>query len=394
MTSASPEQRIRILLVEDDEDDAALVSRMLLMLAPGSKPELRRAKRLTQALELLDAEPFDAVLLDLGLPDASGLQALDAFVQREPRAAIIPLTGSYQQELGLEAVQRGAQDYLVKGHITAALLERSIRYGMERTRILNQQREFLERTLRGSVDALVSVLALADPTSFGRAMRLKRYARDVADGLGIREHWPIEVAAMVSQLGWIQVSPETCQRVYRGEALSADEQDLVNRTPGVALDLLDGIPHLDPVRAILAHLLALRTQRARPEPSDVSAEAARAASILELCLEFDLHESGCGSTKTALLELRDVWTERDHELFRALARSRFESPADREPLPIQAVRPGMILGEDVLTKDGRLLVARGQQVSKTLLSRLRAYAQAGELTGPIQAYSPPEPARV
>jgi len=389
VSSPSTLERVRILLVEDGDDDAELISRMLMAQGDQDKPELQRATRLTQALDLLASRSFGAVLLDLGLPDASGLQALDAILRLKSGVAVILLTGLSERELGLEAVQRGAQDYLVKGHITGALLERSIRYGRERARILNEQREFLERTLRGSVDALVSVLALADPAAFGRATRIKRYAQEMAEAVQMREQWPIEVAAVVSQLGWIQMPPETCQKAFRGEELSAEEQELVNRVPCVALDLLEGIPHLDPVTDVLAHLVALRTQGPAPSKPDSWTEASRGARIVQMCLEYDALECARRSAKQALLELRGQWNERDPALFRTFARLRLESGAnDRSrPLPIQSILPGMILDEDVLTKDGRLLVTRGQEVTKTLLSRLHAYAHAGDLRGPILASS-------
>ena len=77
---------------------------------------------------------FDCVLLDLGLPDAQGLEALRLVLEAAPNLAVLVLTGLADEFRGMEAVASGAQDYLVKGNIDGELLRRAIRYAVERKR--------------------------------------------------------------------------------------------------------------------------------------------------------------------------------------------------------------------------------------------------------------------
>jgi diguanylate cyclase (GGDEF)-like protein/PAS domain S-box-containing protein len=121
----------RVLLVEDNDGDARLVE-LTLRGTLGANIALTRAGSLAEALVRLDEAPRDCVVLDLGLPDASGLDALQAILARVPTMAVVVLTGGADAELGLEAVAAGAQDYLVKGVGGGDALSRAIRYAVVR----------------------------------------------------------------------------------------------------------------------------------------------------------------------------------------------------------------------------------------------------------------------
>ena len=122
--------RVRVLMIEDDHGDAFLVSELLREEA--APVDVRRAQSLTEGLELLRSEPFDCVLLDLGLPDASGLAALERLREAAPHVAHLVLTGDRDDQRGIEAVAAGAQDYLVKGSVDGDGLRRAILYAVER----------------------------------------------------------------------------------------------------------------------------------------------------------------------------------------------------------------------------------------------------------------------
>src|SRR5215468_6732775 len=139
-TAPGPTQ---VLLIEDDDADALLVEELLLEAA--APVALRRARSLAEAKPLLP--DVTCVLLDLGLPDTGELQELRGvrwLAEHMPRLAVVVLTGVADEHLGAEAVRAGAQDYLVKGQVDGALLNRVIRYAVERRRseeIQSQLRE-------------------------------------------------------------------------------------------------------------------------------------------------------------------------------------------------------------------------------------------------------------
>jgi diguanylate cyclase (GGDEF)-like protein len=127
--------KVRILLIEDNPGDADLLAE-LLGRSDGVTFDLVWVERLEPALGRLRHEQFDVVLLDLGLPDSDGLDTFTRAHVEEPGIPILVLTGRNDQELSTQAVRRGAQDYLVKGQVTADGLARAIRYAIERHRLL------------------------------------------------------------------------------------------------------------------------------------------------------------------------------------------------------------------------------------------------------------------
>jgi serine phosphatase RsbU (regulator of sigma subunit) len=140
----------RLLLVEDDEGDALLVRACLH--ESGVPPEaIAWARTLADATQALASQP-SCVLLDLGLPDADGLTALMRVVDASPNTAVIVLTGRHDPS-GLDALSVGAEDYLVKDDISPDLLDRSIRYAVERKRAQRTVQQLREARLSSAEKA-------------------------------------------------------------------------------------------------------------------------------------------------------------------------------------------------------------------------------------------------
>ena len=142
MTVSIPTARqdFRVLLVEDNPDDVLLIDKALT--ASGAWV-LLKADRLSTALDTLARAGADAVLLDLSLPDASGVDAVRRIRGTFPLLPLLVLTGLEDEAVGLEALHEGAQDYLLKSQIDGRLLGRALRYAIERTQadVLLRQRE-------------------------------------------------------------------------------------------------------------------------------------------------------------------------------------------------------------------------------------------------------------
>lgn len=154
-------ETLRILVVEDNPADTDLLRDLLPATGPESF-QLESVTRLAEALARLQADGIDLVLLDLGLPDSQGLPALRQLHQAVPNVPVIILTGTDDNELGVAAMQAGAQDYLVKGQINRNLLVRAIRYALERQKMrvgLRQARAAAEEAL-ATVKTLTGMLPI------------------------------------------------------------------------------------------------------------------------------------------------------------------------------------------------------------------------------------------
>lgn len=124
-------KRLNILIVEDNPADARLI---IEMLKESSDPVCSSSHigRIDEALRILGNEKFDAVLLDLNLPDSKGFDGLEKIVAQTPDIPIIMLTGLEDENAGIQALQKKAEDYLVKGAINEYSLRRGILYAIER----------------------------------------------------------------------------------------------------------------------------------------------------------------------------------------------------------------------------------------------------------------------
>ena len=125
------DQPLKLLLVEDNPGDARLI-RELLNETKLPCVDLKHAETLTAAVKHLATQATDVIILDLSLPDSKGLETISRIQAQVPQTPVIVLTGLNDEELGLKAVQQGAQDYLVKGHVDGNLLARAVRYAKER----------------------------------------------------------------------------------------------------------------------------------------------------------------------------------------------------------------------------------------------------------------------
>jgi diguanylate cyclase (GGDEF)-like protein len=121
---------MHILLVEDNPADAKLVQ-LMLETSDVKGAELTHVDSFVKALATLQKQEYDVILLDLGLPDAHGLDLVNK-LRATTMTPIVVLSGTGDEEIATMAVREGAQDYLVKGHVDEFLLARSLRYAIER----------------------------------------------------------------------------------------------------------------------------------------------------------------------------------------------------------------------------------------------------------------------
>lgn len=133
-TTVVPNRAIRVLLVEDNPGDARLIREMLTEVRSATI-ELVCAGCLEEALLHTGHESFNVVLLDLNLPDSTGIETFIRLRDTRPEIPVVVLSGLDDENVAVHAVQDGAQDYLIKGHVDSDLLIRSILYAIERNRM-------------------------------------------------------------------------------------------------------------------------------------------------------------------------------------------------------------------------------------------------------------------
>jgi PAS domain S-box-containing protein len=158
---------IKVLVIEDNPGDARLIEEMLHE-ADRFIDEIVVASRLSEGIEQIEANAFDAALVDLSLPDSKGLATCQQMAAAAPDLPITVVTGYDDPSLALEALQAGAQDYVVKGELSGRELSRTVRYAIERHRMLGRvheqadEIEASERRLHTLLDSSVDGIIVSD----------------------------------------------------------------------------------------------------------------------------------------------------------------------------------------------------------------------------------------
>lgn len=367
--------------MDDNPGDARLLQEIL---REGAEPfELVHAESLAEALEVLDKARFDTLLLDLSLPDAAGLDTVLRVREHSTDTPIIVLTGMDDERLGLKAVQAGAQDYLVKGQVDGSLLFRTIRYAIERHRMIEE----LEQTRRQQLEMKDQFLSHASHELRSPLTTIHQFTTILKDGLAgdlnAEQHEYLEIIlrnsnqlrAMISDLldvtragnGKLTIDPQ-CVSVV--DLLGETVQSLKNRATekGIMLyaeEISFVLPVLvDPSRAhqVLANLVE-NALKFTPMDGTVRLKAEHLQDEPGF-IRFSVSDSGCG-----------ISAEGTQRIFDRLY---------QEPNGIEASRKGLGIGlyickELVTRHGGRIWVESEMGVGSTFHFTLPIFPVAGIL---------------
>ncbi|WP_088242313.1 hybrid sensor histidine kinase/response regulator [Calothrix rhizosoleniae] len=172
---------VKILLIEDNLAEARLLQEFLKQ-AKSHEFIVVHAQRLAAGLQKLRTDHYDVILLDLTLPDSQGLVSLPPLMSQVPSTPIVVLTNLNDDELALEAVREGAQDYLVKRQVNVAILIRSIRYAIERKQALEALRH-VNQTLENRVEEKTAELVKAKEINQFKSEFVSMLSHDIRNPL-------------------------------------------------------------------------------------------------------------------------------------------------------------------------------------------------------------------
>jgi response regulator RpfG family c-di-GMP phosphodiesterase len=371
----------RILILDDEALVLEGLRRQLR-----ARYEVTVASKPRQAMDLVVSRgPYDVIISDLRMPEMDGVALLSAIRNLSPDTVRVLLTGYADMEAAIAAVNEGNIFRFLSKPCPTEVLMRALEASVNQHRLIIAERVLLEQTLRGSLKTLTDVLALVNPITFGRAIRARKLISELAALEKVSDPWQPEIASMLAQIGWVTLPAETTTKLYYGAALDPSEQAIADNLPGLTEQLLANIPRLEPVREILRYQHKHYDGQGPPHNTICGDAIPWGARALKAVWDFDILESQGYSVEVALdaLRVRTGWY--DPAVLEAIARIQGDKPHDATvvKLPLLAVQPGMVFAEDVKTRSGLLLIARGQEVTPSLVVRIKNLTLNSKINDPV-----------
>jgi response regulator RpfG family c-di-GMP phosphodiesterase len=359
--------RLRLLIVDDEQAVLDALARTL----HGSF-DLGTATSGAAGLESLAQNPDTAIVMsDMRMPGMSGATFLSKVRATAPDTVRVLLTGQADLDDAMAAINDGNIFRFLRKPCPPDVMATALAAATTQHRLVVAERELLEQTLRGSIQALTDTLALANPEVFGIATRVRRLTSRLAALLDLAPRWQLEIAAMVCELGAVNVPASVFDRRNRAGDLSDADRRMLEAVPVVSEGLIAQIPRLEGVREIVRYS---RTDFNATGPLPLTGEKIpHAARVLRVAIEFEERLAAGDSRLSVLNRLRGEEERYDRAALDALANLCEMDGESTAELPIPQLRHGMIIASDIRTKRGTLLVARGHEVTAGLLSRLENF---------------------
>lgn len=384
MVMKKNEKKTTVLLVDDEPGNIKILTETLY-----AQYTLQIATSGKEALERVATQPLpDIILLDIMMPEMDGFAVCSQLkkVKATREIPVIFLTASDSPVDEAKGFALGAVDYIHKPFSSPLVLARiNTHLGLVEAR--KNLSDLLSRTTAGSVRVLSEILGMTNSAAVGRSSRILELTRSLAEQLELKDRWKYEIAAMLSHIGCIGISPEALEKYYADQPLEEDDKKLIKNHPAVGAELLSRIPRLEIVASIIKRQQAPYLPFSTDDPDY---DAIIGGQILKAALFFDRHLRMGLPPKGIIQKMRTAQGNYSPRILSALEHieNNLEIEMVLEVVPVANVFVGMVLDEDVRTSKGILLAPKGTEVSRSLCTLLQRLADTNPDTKPIRVQVP------
>ncbi len=378
-----------VLVVDDTEANVDI-----LVDALGELYEVSVAMDGREALETIAEETPDLILLDIMMPEMDGYEVCRKLKSNE-RFAQIPiifLTALTEIENKTKGFQMGAVDYITKPFEIAEVNARVKTHLKLRLAEL-ELRELVVKTLGGAIEVLTDILSVANPTAFSRTTRLKNNVSELMTALNLKAFWQIRMAAMLSQIGSVAVSPATIEKIFRGEEVSQEARESYNRHPQLGYNLIRKIPRLTEVAEIIARQQDLEKGTDFQGDDQAQRLIGVGSKILKLALDYEKLTYSGKAPMAAMAALKNNEKEYGPKLLEAFSRIVENEPEPERQMAVREISPkdvalGMVFAKDVYTSNEILLIKAGTKVNPFLFEILSSSSESEYMEETFQVFVP------
>lgn len=375
-----PKLNEKILFVDDDENILLSYKRQLRKTA-----NTYTANGGEEGLKIIQAEgPFAVVISDMRMPSMNGAEFLAKVKSLTPNTIRIVLTGQSDIESAVEAINNGQIFRFLTKPCPPQMMAEALVSAVGQYRLVTAENELLERTLKESINVLTEVLSMANPIIFGQDNRFKYYVKQLITQLGIENSWDIEVAAMLSNLGYITLHEGLIHKISKHEELNESEVKEVVDSTNITVKLLSNIPRMSNVTSIIEaqhapfKLMAPVSQLSEPDRIKLCGHVLKIAKQIDRLLNLS----------HTLEEIVKIMLRSKNEFDYVVTKQilLIQPMEDRETLLINVsqLSKGMIVDQDIRHNNGALLISRGHEVNEASIVHLVNHGKNNNFRQPFK----------
>lgn len=397
----------KVLLVDDEMDVLMAYGRNLR-----SKFDITTADSGENAIRILKADNnFATIVTDFNMPVMNGVELLRNAREINPDTTRILITGYADLNTSINAVNQGNVYRFLTKPIPTADLIRNIEEACEYNRLLNAEKELLDKTLKGTIRALADILAFTNPTIFKQKRDELKLARKTAEYLGVRNLWEVEIALMLAPIGAVAVPDAVMEKKLSGKLLSESEVQMYNSIPTVGSSIISKIPRLEKVSQIVMFQFHDFPTGFDNQPTEQEMEVRTLANLIRAVNEITillrkntsaidaLHllQESKEYSPDVLRALEKAVIDLKNEVFVASASDKFKksyAQGDSTPPPagvpfqcnVAELQNGWILLEPIKDFTGKVILNKGYEITDLIKQKLINLTRVTMISEPIKVY--------
>ncbi len=333
--------------------------------------------------------PYCVVVSDFRMPKMDGIKFLTRTMETAPNTVRIMLTGNADLPIAVDAINQGQIFRFLSKPCSGKLLTQSLDAGIRQYQLVMAEKELLENTLKESISMLTEMLAIVNPKAYGRALRIRQLVIQIIKELQIANGWQYEMAAALSQLGWITFSQQMLDKIENKQTFNASEAVIFSNHPFTAGKLIKNIPRLELVTKVIVgqdrSIDDLCLDPAYPELYAVDL----GSHILKICIDYDqLMLQGLRHDQI-LTKLQSTHNLYLPEVLNSLSGLHSYHPTANEQqieeITLKELEVGMLMVEPIMNIFGDMLVTKNTQITASILIKLLGlYSNTNTLVEPLK----------
>jgi len=360
----------KVVFIDDEKNILSGFRRTL-----GIKFDVFTTDSVKEGLEYVKNNQPAVVVSDYKMPEMNGVDVLKECFKISNNSTRILLTGYADIDIAMSAINEGYIFRFLTKPCEPQILQKALNDGIRNHQLQIAEKELIKGTVQGSIKMITDILSLTNPLAFGQGERISKLVSDFLQEYKIANSWHIEVASMLCNIGFVALPPELVEKACKFEEMTISESEMYLSHTKTASSLLIHIPRFKEIAQIIEKLEYTSENRSKMPIG---------TRLIRIARDFDLYSSGGIEITSAIKKMKDIPDLYDEIFINVLEKvvAGKKGYVARD-LEFKDVKEGMIIREDVRTKDKVLLLKKGQVLNATCMTRLNNYHKSVGLKEPL-----------